>query len=108
MVLDLVDKASLRPGCFVFFDNLFTSFPLLTELSRREMGGTGTVRWIRYKKLPIMQKKEMEKKTVPRGEIRSIFKEDKTCVAWKDNKAVYIASNIFGVEPVTPAKRFSR
>jgi hypothetical protein len=44
VVLDLVQKAKLAPGSEVFFDNLFTSFPLLEKLSEMGIGGTGTVR----------------------------------------------------------------
>jgi hypothetical protein len=33
VVLDLVRKAELGPGSKIYFDNLFTSFPLLQELS---------------------------------------------------------------------------
>ena len=44
VVLQLVEKASLLPGSELFFDNLFTSFPLLDNLSARNIAGTGTVR----------------------------------------------------------------
>ena len=44
VVLQLVEKASLLPGSELFFDNLFTSFPLLDNLSARNIARTGTVR----------------------------------------------------------------
>jgi hypothetical protein len=44
VVLQLVEKAELLPGSDVFFDNLFTSFPLLERLSEMNISGTGTVR----------------------------------------------------------------
>jgi hypothetical protein len=44
VVLDLVEKAQIGRGTEVFFDNLFTSFPLLENLSEKGIGGTGTVR----------------------------------------------------------------
>ena len=101
VVLDLLGKANLAPGSKVFFDNLFTSFPLLEKLSGvystllvshrsrkslinnlffniSELGiaGTGTVRQNRLNKIPIIDKKEMEKKTVERGTMEAIFKDD--------------------------------
>ena len=101
VVLDLLGKANLAPGSEVFFDNLFTSFPLLEKLSGvystllvshrsrkslinnlffniSELGiaGTGTVRQNRLNKIPIIDKKEMEKKTVERGTMEAIFKDD--------------------------------
>jgi hypothetical protein len=54
-------------GSELFFDNLFTSFPLLTRLSEMEIAGTGTVRQNRLHRLPIASKKDLEKKTTPRG-----------------------------------------
>ncbi len=44
VVLQLLEKASLLPGSELFFDNLFTSFPLLDNLSARNIAGTGAVR----------------------------------------------------------------
>ena len=40
------------------------------------MLGTGTVRQNRLNKIPIIDKKEMEKKTVERGTMEAIFKDD--------------------------------
>lgn len=34
----------MREGSLVYFDNLFTSFPLLQKMSELKMGATGTVR----------------------------------------------------------------
>ncbi len=44
VVLQLLEKASLLPGSELFFDNLFTSFPLLDNLSARNIAGAETVR----------------------------------------------------------------
>ena len=40
VVVDLVDNAKLVPGSEVYVDNLFTSFPLMREMSTREIGIT--------------------------------------------------------------------
>ena len=64
VVLDLVQKADLAPGSEIFCDNLFTSFPLLEELSNSQIAGTGTVCQNRLCKVPVKTKKEMESKTV--------------------------------------------
>ena len=153
VVLDLLGKANLAPGSEVFFDNLFTSFPLLEKLSGvystllvshrsrkslinnlffniSELGiaGTGTVRQNRINKIPIIDKKEMEKKTVERGTMEAIFKDDQVlylsiefcfCIliffyscqvlcAWKDSKAVYVASNKYSVEDSAKVRWFCR
>jgi len=52
VVLDLVQKVQLPAGCEVFFDNLFTTFPLLDKLSEIGIAGAGTVRQNRLFKVP--------------------------------------------------------
>lgn len=117
-------------------DNLFTSFPLLEKLS--EMGiagknmngklkidkknyslitvtlhycfltGTGTVRQNRLNKVPIPKKKDVEKKTVERGFSKTLFNDDQVLVVWKDNKAVYMASNKHDDAMTNTCRRFCR
>ena len=98
----------MQPGSEVFFDNLFTSFPLLEELSLRQTAGTGTVRQNRLNKIPIKSKKELEARAVPRGTMDVVYKEDVVLVGWKDSKAVYMASNKYGAEVKKTCKRFNR
>jgi len=108
VVLDLVTKAHLAPGSEIFVDNLFTSFSLLDKLSEQGIGLTGTVRANRLHKVPIIQKKEMEKKTVLRGHSQTLFRADQVVCAWKDNKAVYVASNKHGPAKTNNCTRFCR
>ena len=76
MVLDLVQKAHLPAGSEVFFDNLFTTFPLLDKLSERGIAGTGTVRQNRLHKVPIASKKDVLKKALERGFQETLYKGD--------------------------------
>lgn len=108
VVLTMVERAKLTPGSEVYFDNLFTSFPLLEELSKKQIAGTGTVRQNRLHKVDIISKKDMEKKTVSRGTSHLLFREDMVLVAWKDNKAVYVASNKHSGESTKSCKRWCR
>ncbi len=79
-------QANLQQGSSVFFDNLFTSFPLLNKLSEMRIAGTGTVRQNRLHRIPVVSKKDLEKKAVPRGHSDVLYKHDQVLVAWKDNK----------------------
>ena len=97
MVLDLAEKSMLVPGSHIFMDNLFTSTALLDELSRLQIGGTGTVRQNRLNKIPLKTKKQMEHKSTSRGYHEACYSSDQVIVAWRDNKAVYINSNHSGV-----------
>jgi len=74
--LDLVEKVQLSRGTEFFFDNLFTSFPLLEKLSEKVIGGTGTVRQNRLHKTLILSKKDMEKKLLVRGHMDLVYKND--------------------------------
>lgn len=62
VVIGLAEKVGVRAGCHLFFDNLFTSVSLLTELSQRGIGGVGTVRENRLNGVPLVSKKVLEKK----------------------------------------------
>ena len=46
--MGLIDHANVSPGDHIFFDNLFTSIPLMIELSQKGIGGCGTMRQNRY------------------------------------------------------------
>lgn len=107
VVMDLIQKTNLSPGSEIFFDNLFTSFPLLNKMSEMGIAGTGTVRQNRLHKVPIVDKKEMSKKTVERGAQKVVYNEDQILVCWKDNKPVYIATNKYTGESKTTARRWS-
>ena len=113
-VLELIGEYSNEkkemPYCF-YFDNYFTTVPLLLELKERGYNGTGTIR-SNYlgRDCPIMSTKEMEKKE--RGYFMSVSASvEKTPVVlsrWKDNAIVTIASSLFGSEPVGTVSRWSR
>jgi len=109
VVLDLVQKSKISPGSQVYFDNLFTSFTLLERLSELKIAGTGTMRQNRIHRVPLKKKKDIEKKNVPRGYMEAVYKLDQVCVVWKDNKAVYMASNFHGMgEDQVKVTRYSR
>ena len=46
-------------------------------------------------------------KTKSLGSMSSIGSQTKILITWKDNKAVTIASNIHGMQPVTTASQWS-
>jgi hypothetical protein len=78
----------------VFFDNLFTSLPLMENLREREIKATGTLRANRLQNCNLPSVKEMEKET------RGTFKTQSTdvlCVTrYTDNRPVTMVSNYQG------------
>ena len=103
VVVGLAVKADLRPGCRIYMDNLFTSSALLERLSQGGIGGTGTVRKNRRVKVPLPQDEEdvdlKRNKDMERGEVAFAYKDDQVMVCWKDNKPVYVLSNVHGKLP---------
>ncbi len=58
--------------------------------------------------MPIISKKDLEKKTVSRGHTDVLYKDDQILVAWKDNKGFYMASNKFDADTTNNCRRFCR
>ena len=104
-----VDKKNL-PYHF-FFDNFFTSVPLLTELTNRGYNGTGTIRSNRLDKTcPVLSVEVMSKKE--RGYHSSISgilgEREVTVTRWNDNAVVTVASTLLGENPKGKVKRWSK
>ena len=65
VVLRLTEKCEVKAGSVVTFDNLFTSLPLLDELTELGIGALGTLRQNRFHGAPVANKTKLAKK--PRG-----------------------------------------
>ena len=107
VVLDLVEMAGVCAGSELYFDNLFTSFPLLDKLSIKGIGGTGTVWKNKRNNIPI-KKQELDQKTILRGTPDVLYNGDQVLVGWRDSHAVYMASNKYNDTISGTCARFSR
>ena len=65
-IMGLVEKVDVITGSLVYFDNLFTSVPLLERLSSKGVGGTGIVTTKRMMAIPLPLRNTGEK-TYERG-----------------------------------------
>lgn len=108
MIDDFPDE--LKSLSFQFyFDNLFTSYPLLAYLKSCGYNGTGTIRENRIPaSCPLVHKKDF--KSMERGYSESIeMKSTGIClVKWKDNNVVCMLSTCFGEDPKSMAQRYSK
>ena len=86
-------KTGIMPGTKMFFDNLFTSIPLLKHLALRGISGTGTMRQNRLSSIPIHSKKVVDKQD--RGSTCEVHTDVVSLVGWRDSRAVFMASNSF-------------
>ena len=62
VVLDLISELPSEVEYRLFFDNLFTSIPLLDHLKQSNIGATGTIRVNRTGKTPLLHPSCMKKK----------------------------------------------
>lgn len=91
-------------GYKLFFDNYFTSLPLLRALLGRTIFAAGTVRPNRCKKCPLKTERELKKNR--RGSSDCMVTSDGTIAVtrWMDNKAVTMASNFVAAEAEDTAR----
>ena len=68
----------------------------------------GTMRQNRLTRLPLKNKKQLESQAVPRGFTEAVYYEDQVVASWKDNRGVYVASNVHNVQPMGSCTRFNR
>lgn len=92
----------------LYFDNYFTSVPLLEELSKRKLFGTGTVRENRLPGKPLLDNKVMKKQNRGYFDYQKIKGSNIIALKWNDNNIVCCLSNEAGVNPIHSTKRYSR
>ncbi|XP_063384488.1 piggyBac transposable element-derived protein 3-like [Cydia fagiglandana] len=96
----------------VFFDNFYTSLPLVYHLAKQGIHCVGTVQQNRLPNCRLPDKKEMLKASVPRGtheeRITHFDGIDFSVTAWKDNKIVTLLSDYIGSEPMGISARYDK
>lgn len=108
IVLALLQQAEIpkNQGYKIYFDNYFTSLPLLAHLTAQKYCATGTIRENRLEQCPVPCKKSWNKES--RGSYKFYANQHSTLlVQWKDNKVVSIASN-FEDNSIGNATRWDR
>lgn len=91
-VLKLIRVVPRQRNHIVYFDNYYTSIPLMHFLAKQGIHSLGTIQRNRLgKSCKLPSKQEVMKKSVPRGQyeeyVTSLDGVDITAVSWKDNKA---------------------
>ncbi|KAM7282123.1 piggyBac transposable element-derived protein 3 [Ixodes scapularis] len=107
VVLHLAQRIPLGCNYQLYFDNYFTSIPLLRRLKKDGILAAGTVRTNRLAKCPISGTKAMKKS--PRGYSEEcVTQDDIVAVSWKDNNCVTIASNFVGIGEQKEVSRWDK
>ncbi|XP_023301464.2 piggyBac transposable element-derived protein 3-like [Lucilia cuprina] len=81
----------------IFFDNYYTSVPLMVYLRTQGIYSIGTVRRPRLPLCKLSQK--FANRSDSEGYVGTFHGIDVTTVAWNDNKVVTMASTMAGVKP---------
>ncbi|XP_068086621.1 piggyBac transposable element-derived protein 3-like [Anabrus simplex] len=94
----------------IYFDNYYTTLPLMVFMKNRGIYCLGTLRRNRVPGLKLQSESDMKKN--PRGTceecVAKVDSVDVSAVAWKDNKVVTLMSTFVGSEPTKKVKRFDR
>ena len=106
VVLGLIEMCEVKTGSTVTFDNLFTSLPLLDELTELGIGALGTLRQNRFHGAPVASKTTLAKK--PRGSYDFGTDGKNLVVSWLDNKVVTCATNYVTCNPISTSQRWSK
>jgi hypothetical protein len=107
VVMDLISELPRCQKYFLYFDNLFTSLPLLDKLSAEDFGATGTIRVNRTRKAPL---KDLKILLIQERGVHYAIKEKSSevvLVQWHDSNVVTLASNCHSVLPLNTARRWS-
>lgn len=107
VVMRLCENVPQGCGYKAYFDNFFTSLPLIRELLGRKIYAVGTIRANRLHKCPL--KSEAELKKEGRGAVDEAVpvEEDFCVVRWLDNGVVTLASSYVGTDYVDKVRRWS-
>lgn len=94
----------------LFFDNFFTTVPLLVYLYKKGIPAIGTVRIVRIKNHNLISPKMFAKsdRGTVQERVAKIDGADLYLVQWNDNRIVSTISTFVGQYPAEPVTRFQR
>ncbi|CAM4362736.1 unnamed protein product [Leuciscus chuanchicus] len=93
----------------VFFDNFFSTIPLLVALQHWGIYGTGTIRINRLHGAQEKLKSEKQLKKEGRGACSVVTNgQNITITRWLDSSVIHMASSCTGKSPMDVAKRWSK
>lgn len=101
-------KSKQNASYHLYFDNFFTTVPLLEKLQEWGIKATGTIRENRRSKCPLPSNKDFKKNSRGTYKFRTIGDKSIVVAVWNDNSIVSIASNHDSVHPIHRVSRYSR
>ncbi|CAH1991171.1 unnamed protein product [Acanthoscelides obtectus] len=110
VVLKLAQRVPKHMNHKIFFDNWFTSVPLVVYLSKNGILPLGTARLNRIPGCKMLSEKEFKKLGRGSWQEKTDIKDDVklSTVCWYDNKIVTTLSSYVGSQPIGSKQRFFR
>ena len=96
-VLRLVQSIPKHQNQQVFFDDWFSTFPLLLKLHSTGILATATFRMNRLAGYPLMSNKDLKKEGCRSFDYQTDMNSTLCVVKWRDNKAVTVSSTFGGI-----------
>ena len=106
VVLGLIEICLVKDGSTVAFDNLFTSLPLLDELTELGIGALVTLWQNRFHGNPVVNNTKLAKK--PRESYDFATDDKNWVVSWLVNKFVTCATNSITCNPVSTVQQWPK
>lgn len=110
IVVRLCRQIERKKNYRVYFDNYFTSIPLISYLATEGIYSLGTIQRNRITNCKLPSNKEMKKEK--RGSnyefVGTVRDVDISVVVWKDTKVVTLASSFVGKLPVSSVERYDK
>ncbi|XP_059209229.1 piggyBac transposable element-derived protein 3-like [Centropristis striata] len=109
VVIQLCKTIKNPSECVVYFDNFFTSLPLIVHL-KESLGlrSLGTIRKNRLKGCTLEDDRALLRQGRGSFDYRVDNEAEVAVVKWSDNKAVTLASSCAAISPLKEVRRFSR
>lgn len=110
VVLKLAQSIPVGLNHLLYFDNWFTSLPLMTTLAKKQIFCLGTVRINRLPGIPLIKDKDLIKRGKGSYQEVAALVEDTEVrvVKWADNRVVNLMSTFASAELKDNCKRFDK
>lgn len=109
VVVELCKTINNPMECVVYFDNFFTTLPLIVHLNESlGLRSLGTIRKNRLKGCHLEDDHNLKRQGRGSFDYRVDNEAKVAIVKWFDNKAVTLASSCAAVSPVKEVRRFSK
>lgn len=110
VVVRLTRCVEKNVGHKIYFDNFYTTLPLVVELAKKGIYSVGTIRRNRLPNCKLPTETELKKEA--RGKCVEFFttidKINICSVCWKDKKTVNLLSKFVSAHPISTVKRYDK